>query len=313
MSSASFGALLAALAVALGTVACGALLAALVAQGTRRELEDRFVRLVRGLTTEAVETRGGVRGSLIRLGTAWSRVVTDREAAVLLVQAGWRGREAGALLAALRLLAPIACGGSAAAAAIVLRGGELRPAAVGLVVFAGVAIGYLAPKLLLRARAKRRLRGLRAELVPLAHLMRVLYEVGLSSKQVLQVLGSVAHRVLPETARELAEIGRLLAAGRGLAEASHDVTTSLELPELSDLFALVRQVDRQGGSIRDPLLAYAALLEDRERTRLHEAVSRLSAKLTIVMVLFLMPALLVFVGGPGYTAIIRALRGGIGE
>jgi tight adherence protein C len=305
--------LLVALAVVLAAVAAGTLLAGLLAKGTQNELERRFVRLVRGLTTEAVETGGGLRGSLVRLGTAWSSVVADREAAVLLAQGGWRGREAAALFAALRLLAPFVCGVAIGVVGILLRGGASRPALTGLLVLAGAVLGYLAPKLVLRASARNRMRRLRDEMVPLAHLMRVLYEVGLSSKQVVQVLGTAAHRVLPEAARELAEMSRLVAAGRGLVEASRDVTASLELSDLSDLFAVVRQVERQGGSVREPLLDYAALVEDRERTRLHEAVSRLSAKLTIVMVLFLMPALLVFVGGPGYMAIIRALRGGIGE
>lgn len=305
--------LVVALGAVLATLSGATLIADLFARAPRRELERRFVRLVRGQPSEAPETRGGVRGGLIRLGTAWSSIVSDRDVARLLVQAGWRGREAAALFAALRVLAPLGCGLLAGVAVLLWRGAALPPAILLLAVGVSLAVGYLAPRLLLRARARARMRRLRAELIPFAHLMRVLYEVGLSTKQVFQVLGTAAPRVLPETARELTETGRLLAAGDGLAEATRDVIAPLEVPELDDLFAVVRQVDRQGGFMKQPLLDYAELLEDRERTRLHEVVSRLSAKLTIAMVLFLMPALLVFVGGPGYTAIIRALQGRIGE
>jgi len=59
--------------------------------------------------------------------------------------------------------------------------------------------------------------------------------------------------------------------------------------------------------VQEPLMRFAQLLEDRERTRLQEAIGRLSAKMTVAMVLFLLPALLTFVGGPGFVAVIRAL------
>ena len=70
---------------------------------------------------------------------------------------------------------------------------------------------------------------------------------------------------------------------------------------------MMRQIDRYGGAVQEPLMRFAQLLEDRERTRLQEAIGKLSAKMTIAMVLFMLPALLTFVGGPGFVAVIRAL------
>jgi tight adherence protein C len=306
------GLLVAGLALALAAGGGAALLGALNAQGTRNELERRFVRLMRGLSAEPSESRVGRRGWLVRVGAAWPSLLEDRRASLLLVQAGWRGREAAALFAASRLLAPLGCGLAAGVFGVLVRGGTAGPALLGALALSAALLGYAAPMLALRARARRRMRRLREEMIPLAHLMSVLYEVGLSSKQLTQVLADAARRVLPEASRELAEISRLVASGRGFPEATRDVTASVAAPEFSDLFAVVRQVERQGGSVRGSLLDYAELLGDRERTRLHEAVGRLSGQLTVVMVLFLMPALLVFVGGPGYTAILRALGRGVG-
>jgi tight adherence protein C len=307
------GLLVAGLAFVFAAAGGAALIGAFEAQGARTELERRFVRLMRGLSAEPSERRVGPLGWLVRVGTAWQSRVQDRRASLLLVQAGWRGREAAAVFAASRLLAPLGCGLGAGAFGILLSGGTAGLAPLGTLALAAALVGYATPMVALRARARRRMRVLREEMIPLAHLMSVLYEVGLSSKQLIQVLADAGRRVLPEASRELAEISRLVAAGRGFPEATRDVTESMAAPELTDLFAVVRQVERQGGSVKGSLLDYAELLGDRERTRLHEAVGRLSGQLTVVMVLFLMPALLVFVGGPGYTAIIRALGRGAGE
>jgi tight adherence protein C len=298
---------LAAVSAMLATFGSGLLLATALSRRARQQLERRFVRQVLGHAA-GPERRADVRDSLTRLGRGWLALVTDTEVGRLLLQAGWRGRDALALFAALRVLLPLACALAGALGWVALAGGGLDLGLL-LIGYAAFSTGYLGPRLLVQARAAARVRRLREEAMPFAHVLRVLYEVGLSTEQALHVLATSTAKVLPETSREVAEVVRLLAAGEGLAEATRDVITPLGVPELGDLFVLVRQIDRFGGTVKEPLLRYAALLEDRERTRLQESVSRLSAKFTMVMVLFLMPALLVFVGGPGYTAIIRALRG----
>jgi tight adherence protein C len=54
------------------------------------------------------------------------------------------------------------------------------------------------------------------------------------------------------------------------------------------------------------LLSLKQLLDDRRLTRLQEYVSKMSAKMSVVMMLFLFPALLIVLAGPGFTAISRA-------
>jgi tight adherence protein C len=54
------------------------------------------------------------------------------------------------------------------------------------------------------------------------------------------------------------------------------------------------------------LLALKLLLDDRRLTRLQEYISKMSAKMSVVMMLFLFPALLIVLAGPGLTALTRA-------
>lgn len=57
------------------------------------------------------------------------------------------------------------------------------------------------------------------------------------------------------------------------------------------------------------LLALKKLLDERRLTNLQEYISKLSGKMSVVMMLFLFPALLIVLAGPGMSAIGRALGG----
>ncbi len=271
-----------------------------------REQAERFERIVRGERLGAVRTRRDLRTSLIEFGGG--RVdPADHEIAKLLARAGFRGHEALALFSALRFLGPIVVTGVCALAWIAFSGAGIG-VGIALVCYAAFTVSYLLPKMLLRMRADARTRRLHDDISAFAHLLRVLYECGLSTEQALHVFSKEQRGVLPDVAMEIGEVTRRVSAGSDLGEATKSVADEAGDSELTDLFAMIRQIDRYGGAVQEPLMRFATLLEDRERTRLQEAIGKLSAKLTMAMVLFLLPALLTFVGGPGFVAVIRALR-----
>jgi tight adherence protein C len=271
-----------------------------------RERSDRFERIVRGERLGSVRNaRRDLRSSLIAFGAG--RVdPNDNEVSTLLARAGYRGHEALALFSAFRTLCPIVLTGASVLAWLLFSGHGIG-IGLGLVCYAAFTVGYLAPKMLLRMRADARTKALRDDISAFTHLLRVLYECGLSTEQALHVFAKEQRDVLPDIALEIGEVTRRVSAGSDLGDATKSVAEEANEPELSDLFAMIRQIDRYGGAVQEPLMRFAQLLEDRERTRLQEAIGKLSAKLTIAMVLFLLPALLTFVGGPGFVAVIRAL------
>ncbi|MDB5979287.1 MAG: type secretion system protein, partial [Pseudomonas sp.] len=83
----------------------------------------------------------------------------------------------------------------------------------------------------------------------------------------------------------------------------------LAVEEFSDTCVILNQLIHQGGGAMKSLLTLKQLLDDRRLTRLQEYISKLSAKMSIVMMVFLFPALLIVLAGPGFTAISRALGG----
>jgi len=113
--------------------------------------------------------------------------------------------------------------------------------------------------------------------------------------------------VAPHLAHEFQAVLQRIYHGQDRGDALEDMARHLDVMELTETVAILKQSARYGGNLRDSLLKYLRLLEDRRMTDLREKVSKLSAKMTIVMVLFMFPALMIFLAGPGVMSITRML------
>ncbi len=171
--------------------------------------------------------------------------------------------------------------------------------------FAFVFVGM---RRLLRWRATQRREAMRKEVVAWLHLLRMLFDAGLSLEHTLQVITQQARNLIPNLAVELESALKRIQAGQDRGEALAEMAAPLEVAELNDTVAMLRQVTRYGGNIRDSLVEYTGLIEQRQVSELREIVSKLSAKMTIVMVVFLFPALMIFVAGPGFIGLANALK-----
>ena len=64
----------------------------------------------------------------------------------------------------------------------------------------------------------------------------------------------------------------------------------MAVDEFTDTCVILQQLIHQGGGAMKSLLTLKALLDDRRLTRLQEYISKMSAKMSVVMMLFLFPA-----------------------
>jgi tight adherence protein C len=171
------------------------------------------------------------------------------------------------------------------------------------------ALLFIAMRRLLRWRASQRREAIRKEVPPLLHLLRMLFDAGLSFEHTLQVIEQQGSSLIPYLAKELSAVLKRIQAGQERGEALAEMAEPLDVPELTDTIGMLKQVTRYGGNIRDSLVEYTQLVEQRQVSELREYVSKLSAKMTVVMVAFLFPALMIFVAGPGFVGLARALKG----
>jgi tight adherence protein C len=228
----------------------------------------------------------------------------EGESARLLLQAGWRDASARLLFYVFQTLAPLL---AALIALVLWVFGEARGILPLLYTLMLVTAAVLAPRWLLRHTAAARRRQIKNEVPLFLHLLVLLFEAGLSTRQAIASLVREGRGVLPELGREFEIVLRSLEAGGDTAEVLRGLGEMLDVPDLAGVLSVLRQVDRYGGEIREPLMDTMHVLEERRDLDLRERVNRMSGKMTVVMVLFFFPALLIFVAGPAFISILKAL------
>lgn len=171
------------------------------------------------------------------------------------------------------------------------------------------AVGYLLPKWALRHYAARRCKQAEAELPLLVDLLGLLQGGGQGVDQSLQVIAQDFSEVLPVLSGELQMANRLYASGRTRDQAFTRMSDLFRSANLADLTALLVQIDRHGGAVQEPLRQFGLRLREQRRMRMKEVVGKVTVKMTGVMVLTLLPALLVITAGPGFLAVMRTLGG----
>jgi tight adherence protein C len=171
----------------------------------------------------------------------------------------------------------------------------------------GLLAGFLAPKFHLRRRASARLASVADELPMFVDLLRLLQGVGLSLDQSLQVLVNEFRPVLPVLASEMEIAQRQFVTGRTREQSLQRMATTYDNEDLRSVIRLLVQVDKHGGAVQEPLKQFGDRLREVRRATLRERIGKLTVRMTGVMVVTLLPALLIVAAGPGLIAVMHSL------
>lgn len=176
-----------------------------------------------------------------------------------------------------------------------------------ILIVVALGVGLLLPKFVLRAWAGRLSRRVTAELPLLIDLLRVLQSVGLSMDQSLHTIAEQFRTGIPVLGKELALANDAYAHGRSREQSLHRIADLFDSEELRSLTRMIAQVDQYGGAVQEPLRQFSDRLREQRKMRMKEAVGKLSVKMTIVMMLTLLPALMLVLAGPAIIALTSAL------
>ena len=246
---------------------------------TRRAVLPLVATLARTLT-----------GGRLRAGTRDLQAALDAAGApASLTPADVLALEAGAAIAAALAAVPLA---------------SFAPGRLGtLVLVAAPAVGFLAPTVALRRRARRRAARVELELPDVAELLRVAVDAGLPPVRALAEVGRRHPGVL---AAEL----RAAAARVGLGVAQHEALATLAarapVPGVIALSAALGRAARHGAPLGPVLHALAADARAERARRVRDAAARAAPKIQLVVALLLVPAVLLLVAA----ALAAALGGG---
>lgn len=228
----------------------------------------------------------------------------DNELALAVWRAGFRTHQQRALMFAMVAILPLSV---AVLAAIWLMFAGME--GNNLLYAAGMAIaGFLLPKRLIVGRAQNRIKRIDDELSLFMQMLRILFDSGLAVEQALRVLVSDGQKVLPEIAFELQTALRRAEQGLGLEGELQTAAAALDYAPFTDVVVVLRQMLTQGGSAKASLGKMIEVMNSKRLTDLQEKVSKLSAKMTIVMVVFFFPALVILIAGPGLISLSGAFK-----
>ncbi|WP_300731143.1 type II secretion system F family protein [Pseudomonas sp.] len=230
-------------------------------------------------------------------------VSLDNETQVLLNRVGWRTATQRSLFAAFQVGTPVAFAG------LVFLGHELffpRGGNLLVVLLCALAVGYLIPKRLLAYAAKKRQQEAAIEVSTFIPLLRILFESGMAVEQALRVLSVEGRQLLPVLTGELRLVLARVDSGLDLSQELSKAASLLSVDEFDDTCVILQQLIQQGGGAMKSLQSLKSLLDDRRLTRMEEYISKMSAKMSVVMMTFLFPALLIVLAGPSFIAVARA-------
>ncbi|TVP53342.1 MAG: type II secretion system F family protein [Halomonadaceae bacterium] len=245
---------------------------------------------------------------LARFDPSWlSKLSEDPLLRPLLVRAGWRDPQAVSAFRGVQNIMTLAAL-IAVVAYWLLQGADseqwFQPM---LLSFTAVALAYLSPKLLLRRIASQHQQRIRDEIPVFVHLLKVLFDAGLSFDQALLTIARENRQIIPTIAVAIDTVMRQIKAGADRSEALSAMAADLDVGDFTDLIRLLRQIERFGGDIQQPLMEFAQVIEERRRSGIQDRVGKLSSAMTVVMVLFFLPALMLLLAGPGFISILESL------
>ena len=230
-------------------------------------------------------------------------VSMDSETQLLLNRVGWRTASQRSLFAAFQIGTPVAFAG------LIFLGHELFFPGSGnllIVLLFALAVGYLIPKRMLAYVAKKRQQEVAVEVSTFIPLLRILFESGMAVEQALRVLSQEGRQLLPVLTGELRVMLVRVDSGLELSQELSKTAALLDVDEFNDTCVILQQLIQQGGGAMKSLQALKELLDDRRLTRMEEYISKMSAKMSVVMMVFLFPALRIVLAGPSLMAIARA-------
>ncbi len=226
---------------------------------------------------------------------------SDQSLRSTLASAGYNQHTALPAFVALRLL----CTGLVFFLAL-FHGGPIRPTTLFLAVFLAFFCSRLFV-ILLKLTAEARQSTIRRELPPTVDVLLMVLNSGVSIDQGLRYVTGLLEHTAPLTSRVFKRYIADIDSGMPYEAAFERMGQRLGIDEGYDLAALIKQALLQGGEIMASLEHFSTELTDKRVSTAREQIGRKSVLLTLVMLAFFMPVLLITLAGPAVSNITDTL------
>lgn len=295
------------IAVAAFVVTLGVAYAVRLFLNPERTAADRVADLTGGrnefddLIRERDAPRGGMASNLSSLAAPSDEVEADMQRRRL-VQAGYRSRgnlEAyAAVRATLAFALPLLVWPFL---------GKLQLVYLLFFLMLAATAGYYLPYFWVSHLIDKRREALLKPFPDALDLLVSSVEAGLGLDAAFRRVAQEMETAAPELARELQAVNNEVAAGIPRVDALRRLDHRTGLDEVKSLVNVLMQAERFGTSVARALRVHSELVRKKRMLAAEENAAQISPKLTVAMILFILPSLFVVLAGPAVINVINTL------
>jgi len=225
-----------------------------------------------------------------------------------LVHAGFRTENAVEILLGIKLLLPLVI-------IIILwqidshleKPLELPPAIA--VAFIGIAFAFFLPNMWLGSKIQQRQQIISDALPDSMDLLVTCVEAGLSLDAAMARVAAELELVAPVLAVEMKQTLLEIQAGVRRSDAFHRLSTRTGVEDLRTLSAMIIQTEMFGTSVSRALRVHAEGMRTKRMQRAEEKAAMVSVKMTIPLIMCILPSLFAVVLGPAIATISKKMAG----
>ncbi|MBA3611503.1 MAG: type II secretion system F family protein [Nitrospirales bacterium] len=181
-----------------------------------------------------------------------------------------------------------------------------------IVLIGVMMVGFYLPQLWLSSTITKRKERLVNGFPDALDLMVVCVEAGLGLDQAISRVGQEVKQSHPDLGDEFILLNLELRAGLSREQGLRNLVNRTNLDDIRSLVALLIQTDRFGTSIGQALRVHSDSMRLKRRLKAEERGAQLPVKLMIPLILFIFPALMVVIIGPGAISLMRNLLPAMG-
>lgn len=168
----------------------------------------------------------------------------------------------------------------------------------GIAVFIGAAAGYYLPGIYVTNLVEKRQKVLLRSFPDCLDLLVSSVEAGLGLDAAFRRVAAEMEAAAPELAKEFQLVNHEISAGVPRVDALHHLYERTGLDEVRSLTNMLSQAERFGTSVAKSLRVHATTTRNKRMARAEEEAAKVSPKLTVIMILFLLPVLMSILMGP---------------
>jgi len=227
----------------------------------------------------------------------------QKKARIRLMQGGFRTQKSYRIYFALKLV--LAC---LLPVLFLLRGMfyALTPQIL-LVCLILAIVGYFIPAIALSLIIQKRKQGILRALPDALDLMVICVESGLGLDMTFKRVGDELRSLNKDLSDEFYLVNREIRAGRPRSESLKNMSLRTGVDEVSNLVTLMVQTSRFGTSMATALRVHADAMRIKRRQIAEEKAAKVAVKLTLPLIMFIFPAILVVLLGPAGLKVAKIL------